>query len=294
MSDLELFKGGIPAHLQKKELDEATRSLMGVQSSVGATAGKRISIKAGVFRMIVDGEEVAQNQDRAMNVIIVSAAPKDSRTFYAEKFVEGQKISAPDCWSNNGDYPDAKAKNPQSKRCVDCPQNQAGSAPNGKRACRYSRRVAVSLENDLNGDVYQLTIPANSLWNADNGKLGIKPYAELLGSHNLNVTDVVTEIRFDTTSSSPKLGFKAIRPLTEEEIAKVQELSKTSEAQKAIGHTPAALDGASQPVALPAAEPKSEPKAAKPVEPIKEPVKREKKDAAPKEDVGELLDDWAN
>lgn len=290
MSEVTLFKGGIPAHLQKKELDDATKALMGVQSSGEPAVGKRISIKAGVFRMIVDGEEVAQNQDRAMNVIVVAAAPKDSRTFYAAQFKEGQKISAPDCWSNDGDLPSPKARNPQSKRCVDCPQNQAGSGPNGKRACRYSRRLAVVLENDSNGEVYQLTLPSNSLWNSDSGKMGIKPYAELLGSHGLNITDVVTEARFDTASSSPKLIFKAVRPLTEEEIVTVQAKGKTAEAQRAIGNTPAALDGAKEEV------PKAiENKAEKVKEPeqVKEPVKREKKEAAPK-NVEEILDDWGN
>lgn len=290
MSDVTLFKGGIPAHLQKRELDDATKALMGAQS--GETpVGKRISIKAGVFRMIVDGEEVAQNEDRAMNVVIVAAAPKDSRTFYATQFKEGQKVSAPECWSNDGDVPSPKAKNPQSKRCVDCPQNQAGSGANGKRACRYSRRLAVVLEGDINGDIYQLTLPSNSLWSADNGKLGIKPYAELLGSHGLNITDVVTEARFDTASSSPKLIFKAVRPLAEEEVTTVQTKGKSAEAQRAIGNTPAALDGAKEeaPKAIEnKVEVKEEPQAA----PVKEPVKREKKEAAQK-DVSELLDDWA-
>lgn len=290
MSEVTLFKGGIPAHLQKKELDDATKALMGVQSSGEPAVGKRISIKAGVFRMIVDGEEVAQNQDRAMNVIVVAAAPKDSRTFYAAQFKEGQKISAPDCWSNDGDLPSPKARNPQSKRCVDCPQNQAGSGPNGKRACRYSRRLAVVLENDSNGEVYQLTLPSNSLWNSDNGKMGIKPYAELLGSHGLNITDVVTEARFDTASSSPKLIFKAVRPLTEEEIVTVQAKGKTAEAQRAIGNTPAALDGAKE-EAPKAIENKAE--KVKEPEQVKEPVKREKKEAAPK-NVEEILDDWGN
>lgn len=290
MSEVTLFKGGIPAHLQKKELDDATKALMGVQSSGEPAVGKRISIKAGVFRMIVDGEEVAQNQDRAMNVIVVAAAPKDSRTFYAAQFKEGQKISAPDCWSNDGDLPSPKARNPQSKRCVDCPQNQAGSGPNGKRACRYSRRLAVVLENDSNGEVYQLTLPSNSLWNSDSGKMGIKPYAELLGSHGLNITDVVTEARFDTASSSPKLIFKAVRPLTEEEIVTVQAKGKTAEAQRAIGNTPAALDGAKE-EAPKAIENKAE--KVKEPEQVKEPVKREKKEAAPK-NVEEILDDWGN
>lgn len=287
MSDVALFKGGIPAHLQKKELDEATKALMGVRASSEPPVGKRISIKAGVFRMIVDGEEVAQNEDRAMNVVVVAAAPKDSRTFYAAQFKEGQKISAPDCFSDDGDLPSPKARNPQSKRCVDCPQNQAGSGPNGKRACRYSRRLAVALEGDVGGDIYQLTLPSNSLWNADNGKMGIKPYAELLGSHGLNITDVVTEVRFDTASSSPKLVFKAVRPLTEEEIVTVQAKGKSAEAQKAIGNTPAALDGAKEEA------PKAIENKAPAAEPVKEPVKREKKEAAPK-NVEEILDDWGN
>jgi len=287
MSDVALFKGGIPAHLQKKELDDATKALMGVRASSEPPVGKRISIKAGVFRMIVDGEEVAQNEDRSMNVVVVAAAPKDSRTFYAAQFKEGQKISAPDCFSDDGDLPSAKARNPQSKRCVDCSQNQAGSGPNGKRACRYSRRLAVVLEGDINGDIYQLTLPSNSLWNADNGKMGIKPYAELLGSHSLNITDVVTEVRFDTASSSPKLVFKAVRPLTVEEVEIVQAKGKSADAQRAIGNTPAALDGAKDEA------PKVIENKAPVAEPVKEPVKREKKEAAPK-NVEEILDDWGN
>lgn len=287
MSEVALFKGGIPAHLQKKDLDDATKALMGAQASGEPQSGRRISIKAGVFRMIVDGEEVAQNEDRAMNVVVVAAAPKDSRTFYAAQFKEGQKSSAPDCYSNDGDVPSPKARNPQSKRCVDCPQNQAGSGANGKRACKYSRRLAVVLEGQVDGDVYQLTLPSNSLWSADNGKLGIKPYAELLGSHGLNVTDVVTEVRFDTASSSPKLVFKAVRPLTEEEVVAVQSKGKTSEALRAIGNTPAALDGVKD-EAPKVIENKAEAKA----EPVKEPVKREKKESTPK-DVTDILDDWA-
>ena len=89
MSEVALFQGGIPAHLKKRELDDATKALMGTQPTGEAPVGKRISIKAGVFRMIVDGEEVAQNQDRAMNVVVVAAAPKDSRTFYAAQFLDG-------------------------------------------------------------------------------------------------------------------------------------------------------------------------------------------------------------
>jgi hypothetical protein len=289
MSELALFKGGIPEHLRNRVVDDATKALVGNKSvSTGGSSTKRISIKAGVFRMMVDGKEVAQNEDRSMNIIIIAAAPKESRTFYAKQFVEGQAVTAPDCWSNDGNVPDPKAENPQSKRCLDCPQNIAGSGQGKSRACKYSRRLAVLLENDRKGDVFQLTLPSNSLWDAEGGKLGIKPYAEFLNGHGLNVTDVVTEMRFDTASSSPKLHFKAASPLNEEEIVFVQERSKSPEAARAIGSTPAALDGAK--LAAPKAKQEETPEA-EPV--IKEPVKREKEKSAAPKDVGAILDDWA-
>jgi hypothetical protein len=291
MSDLALFKNGIPAHLRNLGTDEATKALAGNKATKAAGSSmKRISIKAGVFRMIVDGKEVAQNEDRAMPIIIAAAAAHDSRTFYAKRFEEGQTVSAPDCWSNDGKTPDAKAENPQSARCLDCPQNIKGSGQGDSRACKYSRRLAVMLENDPTHSVYQITLPSNSLWSADNGKLGIKPYAEFLGSHGLGVTHVVTEMRFDTASSSPKLHFKATRPLTEEEIVDVIEAGKSKESQRAIGATAAELDGAK--LAAPKAEVTPPPEIeAAPV--VKEPVKREKEKAAAPKDVSAILDDWA-
>ena len=288
MSDMTLFQGGIPAHLQNAKLDDATKALMGEKSSTGSSL-KRISIKAGVFRMIVDGKEVAKNEERSMSVIIVAAAPKESRTFYAKQFVEGQPVTVPDCWSDLGDVPHPKAENPQASRCLDCPQNIAGSGQGNSRACKYSRRIAVLLENDPKGEVFQLTIPSNSLWGSENGKLGIKPYAEFLGSHNLNITQVVTKMSFDTDSSSPKLHFKASRPLNEEEYELAQKASKSDAAKKAIGSTAAEMDGAKLPAPnkeAPKAEAKAEPE-------VKEPVKREKAKSEPSKDVTSILDDWA-
>ena len=293
MSELALFKGGIPEHLRNRKVDDTTRALVGNKTTKSATSSmKRISIKAGVFRMIIDGKEVAQNEDRAMPIIIAAAAGNDSRTFYGKAFVEGQAVAAPDCWSNDGKTPDVKAENPQAARCLECPQNIAGSGQGNSRACKYSRRLAVLLENDPTQAVYQLTIPSSSLWGSEGGKLGIKPYAEFLNGHGLNVTDVVTEMRFDTASSSPKLHFKATRPLVEEEIIKVQEAGKTKEAQRAIGATPAELDGAK--LAAPAAKSEDTPAPAVEAAPaVKEPVKREKEKAAAPKDVSAILDDWA-
>jgi hypothetical protein len=287
MTEMTLFaKGGntLPAHLRNLELDDTTKALMGS----GGGSGKRISIKGGVFRMIVDGKEIAQNEDRAMPIVIVAANAHVSRSYYADTYVEGQ-ILAPSCWSNDGVSPDSKVAEPQSGKCATCAQNIAGSASSGTgRACRYSQRLAVTLENDLKGDVYQLTLPAQSIFgNVENGKMPLQAYAKFLGSHGLPITAVVTEMRFDTASATPKLTFKALRPLEEAEMALAQEKGQSAEAKAAIASTPATLDGAKpKAVAAPAPAAKAEVEAEE-----AEPTKRAKK-AAPK-DVSEILDDWA-
>jgi hypothetical protein len=211
---------------------------------------------------------------------------------FAETYVEGQ-ILAPTCWSNDGVSPDTKVSEPQSGKCASCPQNIAGSAEQGKgRACRFSQRLAVTLENDLKGDVYQLTLPAQSIFgNVENGKMPLQAYAKFLGSHGLPITAIVTEMRFDTASATPKLTFKAVRPLEADEMALAQEKGQSAEAKTAIANNPATLDGA-KPKAVAAPAPKAEAEESEaPEAPAAEPTKRAKK-AAPK-DVADILDDWA-
>lgn len=295
MSEVALFKGGIPAHLRNAELDDATKALMGAQKTGGNTStGKRISIRGGVWRMVIDGQEVASKDDRHIEVVIVAAAPKDSRKFYAGAYEEGQGSKAPDCWSVLGDVPDQRSKNPQASRCFECPQNMKGSSGRGdSRACKFERRLAVVQADDQRGEIFQITLPASSLWSSDNGKLGIKPYAEFLGSHGLNVTQVVTEMRFDTQATGQKINFKAVRPLEPEEITLIRELGKKPDALRAIGSLPAELDGVKLPA--PAAQEAEviEVKAKEPEPKVKEPTKRSAAAAEPAKDVNSILDDWA-
>jgi hypothetical protein len=314
MSEMTLFsKAGnsLPAHLQNLQLDATTKALMGSSG----TGGRRISIRGNVFRMMVDGKEVAQNEERAMNIIIAAANTNVSRTFYEGTYQEGQ-ATAPSCWSNDGISPDIKSDAPQASKCASCPQNIAGSATQGSgRACRFSQRLAVVLENDIRGDIYQLTLPAQSIFGAaENGKMPLQTYAKFLGSHGLPITAVVTEMRFDTASATPRLTFKAVRPLEADELETVTEKGQSSEAKAAIASTAAQADGVTKTAARIAAPVvaddvtgvavtpemahaagtgrKATPKVeAESVEGSEEPTKRAKK-AAPK-DVADILDDWA-
>jgi hypothetical protein len=101
-------------------------------------------------------------------------------------------------------------------------------------------------------------------------------------------------MRFDTASATPRLTFKAVRPLNEEELALTQEKGQSAEAKAAIAATAAQLDGATKaefvrPAVVEA--PKAEPKVQAEAVETAEPTKRAKK-AAPK-DVADILDDWA-
>lgn len=288
MSNMTLFKGAnLPSRLKNQELDDVTKSLMG-----GGSGGnyKRISIKGNVFRMVSGGKEIATNEDRAMNVVIVAAAPDNSRTYYEGQYKEGEAIR-PACWSNDGKTPDKGVKEPQCASCAQCPQNVKGSGQGESRACRYSRRLAVVLEGDMDGDVYGLTLPATSIFGkGEEGKLPLQAYATHLGQFGCPITAVVTEMRFDIKSPTPKLTFKPVRPLNDEEDEIAVRQGQTPEAKAAVTLTVAQQDKVGE-------KDEEEFETVKKTEvEDEEPVKRTKK-AAPAEenaDIAKILEDWGN
>ena len=229
MSDLTLFKkANLPAYLKNIARDDITKSML------GSGGVPKISIKGSVFRKIVGGEEVMKNEDRAMNMVILSSAPTEYRMFYAGTFKEGEN-KGPACWSSDGVSPDEVVTDPQSPNCATCPQNIKGSGQGESRACRFSRWLAVALENDLEGDVLQLVLPSQSVFGkGEKGKLPLRQYAKFLDANNLPITTVVTEMRFDTDSATPKLTFKPIRPLDEAEYLMCRDRAQTPDAVDAI------------------------------------------------------------
>jgi hypothetical protein len=292
-NELSVLGQGLPSYLKELNIDDTTKALMGGAGTGGA---KRISFKGSVWRMMVNGKEVAVNEDRAMNVVVVAAAPKVSRTFYAGTYQEGGEVKAPDCWSPDGEVPDAKAANPQAKRCVDCQQNTKGSGQGESRACRFQQRLAVVLANDIGGDVFQLTLPSTSIFGAgEPGKWPLQTYAKMIGGKGVPITAVVTEMRFDTNSATPKITFKPVRVLDADEHNTVIDQGKSDAATKAITMTVAEADGAKAPkLEAPKAEAKVESVKVE-AEPVEEPVKRTAKkdeEPAPKKDLSKILTEW--
>jgi hypothetical protein len=192
------------------------------------------------------GKEIAAIDDRHLDVIIVKAAPKVSRIFYAGAYDKDAAAAAPDCWSNDGEKPDAGARNKQAQTCLSCPQNQAGSGQGNSRACRYQQRLAVVLENNPGGDVMQLTLPATSVFGKEDGdKRPLQAFARHLALSNppINPEQIVTRMKFDTKAESPKLFFAPVRWLTNDEYAVVKTQAESTDAQRAVIMTVAQTDG---------------------------------------------------
>jgi hypothetical protein len=231
MSNLTLFEN-MPA-----EFKDLLAQLEPETNATGGSGGggiNRISIRGGVFRKVVNGQEVAELEERSLKAVIVKVAPL-SRTYYAGAYTAGV-ANPPTCWTGDTKTgrpsPDVIASDKQAETCFDCPQNIKGSGQGDSRACRYSQRVLLLLANEtgdaVSNQIYQLQLPATSIFGDDKQKMGLQTYARLLNSSTPRapMASLLTELKFDTDSSTPKLSFRPVRVLTEEEIAIALETQK--------------------------------------------------------------------
>ena len=291
MSNVALFNQQLPDYLKEVEIDEVTRALTG-----GGTGVKRIALGNNKFILKVNGAEISKSNNSKMEIVIVNASPNVSRTFYAKAWDPKADAAPPDCWSNDGERPDASVKEPQSPMCMNCPQDIAGSGQGSTKACRKNRRIAVALAADLNGDVYQMTLQSKSIFydSKKPGDLDHMPfdqYVRYVGSQGYNLNTLVTEMRFDEDSTVGKLFFRPVRFLEKDEWEVAKKQGETKTAKSAITMTVAQVDGVKK---LEAPAVKVE---AGTVEVIAEPTKRVEKKAAepaPKRDLKAVMGDWSN
>jgi hypothetical protein len=295
MSNISIFQQKT-APVVGREVSELSKALAGANNNTS----RRITMSKGVFRRIVNGKEAGKIKDGHMNVIVINALPKVSRQFYASTFDPDAAPTLPDCWSNLGDVPDPKAANAQSANCASCPQNIDGSGTNGKgRACRFNRRIAVVLEGDMSGDIYQFNIPAKSLFGKGTGNTHpFESYIKFLPANGESIDRIVTQISFDENETADVLKFTPVRHLTDEEIDVVEAAQDNPDSKRVIQLTVAQQDGVVKlpPAAKAAPVIQEEPDAE---EVIEEPVvKRAKKaeapPAAPKANLADVVSAWSD
>jgi len=299
MSNVSIFKQGAVTTTGARELSDLARSLS------TASQSRRIQTNTnGTFKRIVNGEQIGNAVRGEINVIILHALPKVSRTFYEAEYDPNAAPTLPDCWSNLGDKPEAAAANKQHTNCADCPQNIKGSGKQGGRACRFQRRISVLVEGDNSGDVYQFNVPAKSLFGKGTGNVHpFESYIKYLLANGESPDNVVTNISYDLNADSMELLFTPLRNVSDEEYELVRAAQSKPETKMYTMITVAQADGVKkQP---PAIEQKTAPKPVEKVsrsdepedEVIEEPVKRTvKKPEPPKEKVNlaDVVSKWAD
>lgn len=276
MSNIALLNQDLPDFLQTAGVSELTKQL------AGRTGTKRIVPKNGIFRKVVGGEEMGKVKG-TMDVIVVSASPKVGRIFYAKQWTPDAEPTAPDCFSNDGNAPDAGSANKQSDRCDSCQQNIKGSGMGNSKACRYSRRIAVALVEDfgtsLEGEVYQMNLASKSLFGegvGDNTHT-FENYTKYLANNGKSLDYVVTQMSFNEDNDNQSVLFTPVRFIDKAQYEVTSKVAAKPEVQKMVVMTPYQADVSGRAPKLAAPAPAPAPQAA--AEEVDEPKKRESKKA---------------
>ena len=92
---------------------------------------------------------------------------------------------------------------------------------------------------------------AKSVFGKEEGdNLAWTAYARHLGARSIDRSEVITRMKFDTKSEAPKLFFKAMRWLTDDEFPTIQEQGKTDTAIKAVTMSFSTMDSVAAPAPL--------------------------------------------
>lgn len=214
--------------------------------SEGVTSGfPVISYRGKVWRVKHKTEEEVYLDDegeavQSVQVVLIKSNPRLAKIFYKGQYSEGD-TSPPDCWSADGIRPDAGVEKPVSKTCEICPNNVWGSkiTPGGAktRACADVRRMAVAMRDQIEAAALDpkqevepllLRVPPASL-------NPLKDYIEkMLKPKGVPPYALITRVGFDTSVAYPKLSFKGIQFLNDDQAAVVVALRDSEEVKRIL------------------------------------------------------------
>lgn len=221
----------VPAHLANRI---GKPSALGQALAGGISGGSdfpRISLKGARFRIVEGGAETVLDST-TIDVIIVGANPRLSKTWYAKQWTPDSEPSAPDCYSLDGVRPHPESSNKQNDLCASCPQNAWGSkvTPMGQeiKACADKKRLAVVAADDPTGSIYLLEVTPAAL-------KGLNTYHKELSMRGIAAEIVRTRLSFDTNASFPKLQFGFGGFLDEDTLMSVDELFGSDKVKEITG-----------------------------------------------------------
>lgn len=263
----------------------------------------------GTFKRIVNGEQIGKAIRGEFNAIIVDMLAKPSLEYYEAAYDPDAKGTAPDCYSHLGDKPEANAVNKQSANCATCQHRIEGSGANGKsKACRVKRKIALLLEGDDSGEIYQFNVPGKSLFGKGDGdSFPYEAYCRYLVANNSSPDRVVTKIAYNLDAETMELNFTATRFITADELPLVETAQNNPATRRLIMTSAAVVGGAAKPAAV-AAPVEDAPKAASKPAPKPAFLEEDEEDAAPvkrasakkeeapkaKADISAIVNAWAD
>jgi hypothetical protein len=243
--ELDVFnpQAGLPADLAS--VFDADALSGDLSEGAGGGGFQVLSFRGSKWRVKSSGDEhPILNQDGesapSIEVVMLKANKGVSKIWYAKKYVEGDAES-PDCFSIDGEKPDSTSTNAQAASCAACPHNQWGSriTENGTKAkaCQDNRRVAVQLMANVPLEVEDepmlLRVPAASLND-------LATFGKKMQEKGYPYNAIITRIGFDIDAAYPKLTFKPVRPITNEEAAMVAEKFNSDETHRILNEMPEA------------------------------------------------------
>ncbi len=237
MSNTDLMvpeQAGLPAYAVNKEA--AAEDWGDLMAGMPVGAPPRLKLNGKQFVMVNSaGEEtpfptgklfVGPDDEAYLKMMILAGRPQLQKAWYSQKYNPNDEThAAPDCFSNNGEHPDATAPSAQSDSCANCPKNAFGSgvdqngAATGGKACTDIKIMAVFIPNH---GIFSFKIPPGSFknWSA----LG-----KQLKSAGIRPGYVVYLVGFEPAESYPVLTFKYGGVVPEQFIPALAEKAESAE-----------------------------------------------------------------
>jgi len=204
-------KSNLPVNYEAQLAQEASE----IAKRIATPSGDRIRFNANRAFITPDGLE-----GETLEGVIIDFT--SSNMFYEGQF-DRDSPQPPSCFAIGSEpsllVPSQKSPNRQAESCSVCPNNQFGSAPNGKgKACKNTRLLAIvpasALDNPKEeAPIWIMSVPPTSLKAFDS-------YVHSLSAKHKTVpVGVITQITLDKDNTFASPRFHVVRPWKGGELA---------------------------------------------------------------------------
>lgn len=163
-----------------------------------------------------------------LDVVILAAAPVKSKSYYQAYDINASEGSRPTCSSIDGLLPDADVVAKQAETCALCPRNEWRTQANGKKGkeCQDYKRLAVIIMPYQTAPLFDnkpliepvfLRVPPASL-----NSLSIM--GDTMADQGFHHSMYITRITFDPNEAHPKMVFRPLQGLSDQEAPVIIEL----------------------------------------------------------------------